>query len=357
MATKKPTIKDVAKEANVGISIVSYVLNNTPGRSIPNETKQRVFDAVKRLNFVPNAAARSMRTQKVMNVGLISTWDITNDSFTAMLQGIVDTLDQRGYTLTIGNIEKHNMEQSNVLKHYSQNKIEGILFMSHPSRVEEEEIYIHAFQKLAIPFVLLSGMSKDPMINSISLNYYQTSYLAAEQLIKLGHRHIGYLYSIDMERLMPEEVAARFNGYKAAMRTHELAIAEDAILKIDMDDMAWSDQEMIRYLQETRTTCGITAIVSYKTRYAAALMNIAIDCGVNIPKELSIISANYQSMAPFLYPSLSTVQFPLYEVGSKGAEILLQTIEGNQQTPMQMMYAGVLCSRGSEGTQCNLQKS
>ena len=101
---KTATIKDVAKEAGVSISVVSYVMNNNPNVSISKETREKVLRAAKKLNYTPNSIARSMRTKKSMIIGLATFWDISDSVFTDILKGVDSVAGKYGYSVTYCNI-------------------------------------------------------------------------------------------------------------------------------------------------------------------------------------------------------------------------------------------------------------
>ena len=114
---KTTTIKDVAKEAGVSISVVSYVLNNNPNVSISKETREKVLDAAKRLNYTPNRIAQSMRTKKSMIIGLATFWDISDSVFTDVLKGVDEVVGQKGYSVTYCNIT-NNFNPSKIIELY-----------------------------------------------------------------------------------------------------------------------------------------------------------------------------------------------------------------------------------------------
>src|SRR5215204_3579128 len=95
---RKPTQEDVARVAGVSQALVSYVINDTPTVSIPDETRRRIRDAVIELGYVPNSAARSLRTRKTMSIASLIP-DITNPFYPALERGIQDVAESNGYDL------------------------------------------------------------------------------------------------------------------------------------------------------------------------------------------------------------------------------------------------------------------
>lgn len=347
MSKKKVTIKEVAKAANVGISVVSYILNNTPGKTITPETRQRVLDAVQQLNYVPNAMAQSMRTQRIQNIGLVHTWEMTKEAFVNVLNGIVEVLERRGYSLTLCSIDHDHLEQSHFVKYYQQRKIEGVLFISHPSQAHREQAYIACLQKYGIPYVVMMGTHAHPSSNMIHLNYRHTAYLAAQYFAQGGHQRIGYVLSLDYQRKMPLETEERFQGYRQALADYHLETNEDFVLAIDLEKPDGDQMKIRDYLTRRMKEAGITALVAYKAITAVAVMKQAAQAGIRIPTDCPLIAANHENFASYLHPPLTTVEFPMAEVGRKGAETLLQVIEQPNLAPAQITYSGTLTLRDS----------
>ena len=123
---KRPTQQDVARSAGVSQATVSYVLNDRSTESVPEETRQRIRDAVQELGYVPNATARSLRTSKTQTIaGIIP--DITNPFYPALERGIQDVARQNNYDLIIYNTDGVAEQERNCLRSVQQARVDGVV--------------------------------------------------------------------------------------------------------------------------------------------------------------------------------------------------------------------------------------
>ena len=126
---KKATIKDVAKEAGVSISVVSYILNNTPGQSFTDETRKRVISAAKKLNYTPNYIAKGMRSRRSMNIGIVLYWNISDVIVNEMLKGISKITEKYDYNIVLC-LPSENKNQFSYIDAFKQRQVDGIIFVS-----------------------------------------------------------------------------------------------------------------------------------------------------------------------------------------------------------------------------------
>lgn len=318
MRVKRATIKDVAQKAGVSISAVSYVLNNTPGQSIPETTRIKVLNAAKELQYTPNSIARGMRTKRSMSIGLVSFWNVTDHVFNEIIAGVSKVADQNDYNIVFCNLNSDKREFS-YLELYKRQQIDGILFIS-PYEFRDgfdENVHVGKIKELKIPAVILNAYNQDDSVSSIYIDYFSTTYTAAEYLINLGHKEIGYLLP-NAYQLDQVQAVERLKGYRAALDDYGMTLNENNIFFIDKVG------EITDRIQAGK---GPTAIVANKTTYAQMFMKSMLDKGIRVPEQISVIAANNEPCAPFLYPSLTAIQLPLVEMGERGAQILIDSID------------------------------
>jgi len=333
---KPATIKDVAKEAGVSISVVSYVLNKNPNVSITRETRARVIDAARRLNYTANSIARGMRTKRSMAIGLATFWDISDSVFADVLKGIDSVIEERGYSVTYCNL-RNGLNADKVVDLYKRRQIDGAILFFHidPAGSFDETGFIGEIMKNGIPAVVINGNTEDPNMNYIYFDYHGTTYNAVNYLYKLGHRKFCYMLP-DKGEADDTQAKLRINGYKDALKDLNL---EDNGIYFDRESM----DDIIRLLKpdvitgdknkpETANSggaCALTAIVVNKTYYAVGLLKAFSENGINVPGSVSVIACNDEKYAGFLTPPLTTVRIPIYEIGKRSAEIMLEALEGN----------------------------
>lgn len=331
---KTVTIKDVANEAGVSISVVSYVLNSNPNVSISKETREKVFDAAKRLNYTPNSIARSMRTKKSMIIGLATFWDVSDSVFTDVLQGIDSVSEKNGYSVTYINI-RESYSGNKIVKLFNQRQIDGVILLLHvdPANSFNEIEFINNIKLNKIPAVVIDGGTKDPDISYVYIDYYGTSYTAVNYLYKHGHRKFCYMLPNEYE-VKNRQAIQRIAGYKEALRSLNLA---DSNLYFDSDSI----HEVIKLIKSTNTNKP-TAVVVNKTRYAASLLKVFAENGLKVPEDISVIACNDQNIAEFLTPPLTTIKVPTYAIGVKSAEMLFDILQGKSLSTKLKLSNGVI---------------
>lgn len=318
MRTKKVTIKDVAEKAGVSISIVSYVLNDTPGKTIPETTRNKVIQAARELDYSPNAIARGMRMKKTMAIGLVSFWDIAEPVFASILKGVSTVAAENGYSLVFCNLNKKEREFDYV-EFFKRAQIDGVLLISPPQAINSfnEGLHVETIKKYKIPAVILNGYTEDPSLSYIYIDYYNTTYMAVEYLARLGHKKVGYILPESGE-LSHSQARDRLKGFKDAVSDFALEKNEDFI---------FGSNEINKIIEMVNDNEAPTALVASKCPYAQRFIIEALKSKINIPEQISIIAANTEPYAPYLYPPLTTVQLPLQDIGERSAAILCETID------------------------------
>lgn len=304
----KITIKDVAKEAGVSISVVSYVLNHSKEKSISEETKQRVLAAAKRLNYIPNRIASGMRNKKSMSIGLVSYWDIEGSIFMKMLSGIYETASKSGYSVVFCSPES-GREDFSYLDYFRNRTVDGIIFISpYEARgLIDEVAHINRMKEAGSPFIMINGRLNLPDVNYINIDFYGSAYLATKYLIEKGHKDITFVAPLSAGYT---EIKQRQAGYRFAMK--------ESCLQENICDITDASKQLNK----------LKAIVADKSGAAHNIMVQALKQGVSIPNDLAIIACNTEPYSEFLFPPLSTVKIPAKEIGALAAKRLLSAIKG-----------------------------
>lgn len=315
---KMVTSSDVAREAGVSRATVSYILNNTQGVRISEETRQRVLDAAKKLGYHLDLNAQALKTNRSMSIGVVSRRNITESRFTNVLAGIKDVLSKEKYSIMICSDETDELGYPEYYRLYRQKKIDGIIFISYQEQlvIEKADKRAELMLKEQIPCVFADYHLKNPMVNCVDINYFHGAYIAAMYLIDKGHKKIAFL----VPDLDTEQERQRTEGVRKA--AEEADGVELYIYNAGKSGREFSDN-IIKVLNDRgKYTALITAWGSMgaKTLYHTSRMKI------DVPGEVAVISLAGDSAARFTYPKLSTCELPLYELGVRSARILIDNI-------------------------------
>lgn len=313
---KNVSSKDVAREVGVSQATVSYVLNNVPGIRIKPETRQAVLEAAQRLNYHPNLIARSMRLQKSMSIGVVSDKNVSSFWFMKVLEGIKDSLATKNYSITLCLNRSQELENAEHINYYSSNRIDGIIFVF-ASLSDEHIAYL---LDRNIPFVVIHSNVKNEMIRAVKTDMTNAMTKAVKHLKDQGFDKIAYFSTGSGDKW-----DRRFPEYIKAMESCGLSCRDDQIVKFASSDEEREDV-FESFLSKSEFPC---AVMSDSNNLAFSLLKFAAKKGIKVPDQLAVIAIGSSRFAELSYPSLSTVQEPLYEMGLRGAEMLFEIMKGN----------------------------
>lgn len=309
-------IKQVAKQAGVSIASVSHVINNT--RYVSDEVKRKVYEAMEELDYHPNSAARSLRSQKSNTIGLIVPVlpsDTSNFFFMMVAQGIQYTLKQRGYHLLLSNNTTEQIEdEQEQIKLFNSKLIDGLFIAS----IAEDVSYLNDIVHSNYPVVFIDRNPTGYNGDCVLADGIGGAYEAVKTLILKGHRRIGLLTG----ELGITTSNERYVGYKKALADHDIPFDSSMVR------MAESNFESgYESVKDLLTEQEITALFIANNVLTMGAMRYIQERRIQIPAELAIIGFDDYDWTQITSPPLSVIRQPSYEIGVKAAEIMLERIE------------------------------
>jgi DNA-binding LacI/PurR family transcriptional regulator len=313
-------LRTLAEHLELSQTTVSLVLNNSPSaRSIPQETRERVREAARRLNYRPNYFARSLRQSRSMSVGVLAP-DLSEGYFTRVMSGVVAELRAAHYFYFTA---CHDWNQE-LIETYPrmlvERAVDGFLLLNTPAN----QIAV------PVPVVAISAHSAAEKVTNIVLNHHRAVFQALMHLYELGHRRIaimrgpGAIPDSEVRWQSIQQVAA------------EIGLKLDRNLVIRIDATGWSMKAgqhpmapeigykpMAALLERTR---DFTAVFCFNDIAAIGAIRALKDAGLNVPGDVSVVGFDDIQSAAFAMPSLTTVRQPLAEMGKRGAQVLLERI-------------------------------
>ncbi|MFE4712233.1 MULTISPECIES: LacI family DNA-binding transcriptional regulator [Paenibacillus] len=304
----KPTIRDVAKMAEVSISTVSRVMNYPD--SVVESKRKRVMDAVQKLQYQPNAFARGLIFKKSFTLGLLIP-DIENLYFAGIIRGMQDACIKLGYSLMICNTDRDKERLLSYIDNFHEKQVDGIVFAS-------DVLYPEYYDKLVgcrIPFVLLSSHTYDYEIPSIEVDDEAAAYDAVKFLIELGHKEIGMIgFNHDNSIAGPP----RYEGFIRALTECGL---EQNIGKIRYANHRF--EHAYEAAHELFTAYPeLTAVFCVADEFAMGTISYLKDRNIHVPGQVSVVGFDNLRMSSMFIPKLTTIAQPIYELGYRAAEKL-----------------------------------
>lgn len=338
MAVKRVGIKDVAKEAGVSATTVSYVLNQKPSQSISAETTQRVWEAVKRLNYVPNLNARSLSSRRSNLIGVVipqtepgKEFMFSNPFYGELLSAIELTARRAGYHLLLSGTS----EDQSYLSVAQNRGVDGIIIVgAYPGRNLEE------LRGLAVPIVLVDSYVKDATFHTIGIEDREGARMAAEYLIGRGHRRIAFVSGSIRENGVNSK---RYQGYCDAMRAAGLPVTEDD-LYVNTVSFEYGVEAAGEYLRRGRRQ---TAAFAAADVLAMGMVKGLLQRGVRVPQELSVVGFDDICLSQMCYPSLTTVRQDIARKGREAVGIIIEAAAGGDYAKQERIFPLTLVERES----------
>ncbi len=189
---KRTTLKDVAQEAGVTAATVSYVINNTPGQSIRPETRRRVLQAARRLNYMPNAHARTLRSRNVPCVGVVLRRNLSVPRFSQMAYGIQTRLEEDDYNVLLLGNRTDALGHADYASAYLAGRVGGIIFIGIENEGPDAES-LKVLSDESAPLVVFDCQQQADTYSTVDLDYRGGARLITSRVLERGCRRVIYL--------------------------------------------------------------------------------------------------------------------------------------------------------------------
>ncbi|HZB89428.1 MAG TPA: LacI family DNA-binding transcriptional regulator [Terracidiphilus sp.] len=344
-APVRVNLRTLAEYLELSQTTVSLVLNNSPSaKSIPQETRARIVEAAGRLNYRPNYFARSLRQSRSMSVGVLAP-DLSEGYFTRVMSGVVEELTRAHYFYFTA---CHDWKRE-LIERYPrmlvERAVDGFLLLNTSAGPID----------MPVPVVAISGHIAAAGVTNIVLDHHSAVEGALKHLYDLGHRRIAFMHG---PRVIPDS-DFRWESILEVARAMGLRIDPAHVTRIDAA-AGWSLKSgahpmapeigyrpMQALLEKSRS---FTAIFCFNDIAAIGAMRALKEAGLSVPGDVSVVGFDDILTAAYCTPSLTTVRQPLFEMGKRGAQILLERIaDRDKQFPAEIVVAPELVVRESSG--------
>jgi len=320
---KPPSIKDIAKRAEVSITTVSFILNGKAEKMrISKEVIKRVEEIIQELGFKPNQVARSLRTGNTKTIGLIVE-DISNPFFSAIARLIEDKAYKKGYKISYSSTENDPVKARELIEMFKSRKVDAYIIAPVPG-IEED---IRQLLAERIPVVIFDRNLPDLDVNYVVVDNLEGGYSATEFLIKKGRKNIAFV-TVDVE---VDQINNRFLGYQKALRDHGITANEKTLVKIPFDATEEDTNNLLKVLFEENPQIDA---VFFSTNYLAVRGLFFLK---SIQKPINdgfmIVAYDDQDVFRIHTPPISVVDQPIEQIAEKIIDIILQELSADRSLP------------------------
>lgn len=329
------TIKDIAKVANVSHTTVSRALRGHP--AIAPQTAARIREIADELGYVPNTAARGLKTSRSGILGVIVR-RIVDPFFSEVLQGIEDVLQERGYSLFLAASHRDPNRERVIIQAMSERRVDGVIICS-TQVSQQQQRRLAAFN---VPTVLINNQALEDVTHSIYHDDVAGSREVTKYLIGLGHRRVAYLGNLRGGRTN----ADRLQGYREALDAAGIRQRPEYLREAGHGLAAGGAEAAAGFLHLSEPP---TAIVCYNDVMAIGATQVLQAAGIKVPEQCSVTGFDNIELAAYVTPPLTTFSQPKYELGREAALMMLRLLESGdgESADDVLTLRGKLVIRGS----------
>ncbi|MFP3846879.1 LacI family DNA-binding transcriptional regulator [Priestia filamentosa] len=326
----KITIRSVAEEAGVSIGTVSKVINNSG--KISEKTRKKVFQAMQKLNYKPDAAAASLRGKRTKLIGLLVP-DISNPFYAGIARSIEDRSHEVGLNVMLCSTDNNTEKEKNYLALLTSQRVDGLVVAS----AFRSTVLLQETIDRGIPSVLIASEIPQLSINTVTVDDYKGGYLATSHLLDLGHKDIAII----SENVRSNE--PRLAAYKDSMREAGIDVKPEYIMKTEATiQKGYECAKKLLLLDEKPT-----AIFACNDLLAAGVIQAAKELELDLPRELSVVGFDNTVLSTTTAPMLTTISQPIKQMGAKVVDLLRQEMEESKGHKERLLMAPELMVRQS----------
>lgn len=330
------TLEDIARLCGVSRSTVSRVINGDI--NVKEETRRNVQQVINQYNFQPNLAARGLASGRLNVIGVVIPAEVsvifTDPYFPILLQGISRFCNEHNYSIMLW-LAEPDYERRMITGILHNGLVDGVVVAS----VLIDDTIIHSLMDSKMPFVLV-GRHPTLDVNFLDVDNFQAGRRATMHLVHLGYKRIATITGI-MNQVAGYD---RYQGYVKALQDSGITVRTELALEGNFSEKGGYNamQRLIKYKPD--------AVFIASDMMAFGAMRALREARLSIPDDIAIVGFDDIPGSDKTEPPLTTVRQPIYQMGSKAAEMLIDLIENPSQTPQKCLLGTELVVRESCGS-------
>jgi len=308
---KKITIKDVAHLSGFSISTVSHVINGT--RHVEENTREKVLYAIKILDYKPNILARSLKGKGTSTIGVIIS-DIREGFFAEVIKAIESTANCRGYNVILCDSEDSTEKESFYIDILIRKGIDGLIFAPVDTSISHEELMLNL-----VPTVQIDRKLHYFITDFVGIDNVRSAEIATNHLFENGYRQIGFLgYGHEVYTM-----EKRIEGYNKAV------FSRGIMVKPLIKTIGYNQEGVSSSIKEwISCNSNIDALICGNDEICFSALAALEEMGLNIPREVGIISFDDSKWFRFLKCPVTALKQPTQNIGERAVTLLADRIEG-----------------------------
>ncbi|WP_131536342.1 LacI family DNA-binding transcriptional regulator [Pedobacter nototheniae] len=338
---EKILIKDIASQLNVSITTVSFVINGkAKEKNISDALAKRVMDLVEKLDYQPNALAKSLRTGKTKILGFLVD-DISEPFFSGIARFIDEKASEMGYKILFSSTRNDKKKAIELLQIFKDRHVDGYI-IALPEGLEEE---ISKLIQSNHPVVLFDRYVPELKSDYVVIDNQGSTYEATQHLIFNGYKNIGFI-TIDTEQ---QQMIDRLAGYEQAINENKLTLHTK---KLNYVDSADSIKQMTQFFN---TEEGLDAVIFAANYICMDGLRTFKQMEINILEDLAVVSFDDFELLEFCNPPVTAIAQPVKAIAERIMKTLLSKLNAEKRSTdyMESVLPAILNIRGSSARKIN----
>lgn len=308
-------MKDIARELGVSVVTVSKALRNHD--DISEETRERVLQRMRDLNYRPNLAARALVTGRSFIVGFVVP-GLLHSFFGEVAKGLTNVFRKKGYGLVIATSEEEPELEQQEIEQLLARRVDALIVATTQAAADS----FHRIEEQNVPLVLIDRRIGDLAANFVGVDDQTVGAIATEHLIQAGCKRIAFIYGTKLSTAL-----GRLEGYRRALERHGIAFRPEYARAHDetgdaTDDASYATMKELLVLEEPPD-----GVFCFNDQFALNAMKAVLDAGLRIPEDVAIVGSGNIQHADFLRVPLTTVDQNSIAIGERAAKLALSLIE------------------------------
>jgi LacI family transcriptional regulator len=306
----RPTLKDVCREALVSEATVSRVINNSP--LVHQRTRERVLQAIGKLGYTPNAAARNLSTNRTDVIGVVFH-QMSSGFFALVMAGVDKAAREKGYHLLSAFTHDDQDPTKTYCRMFDEMRVDGVVILDQSL----SDSFIDQLRQYHRPVVMIQRELKDPQISSIAVENRKGACAAVKHLLSLGYDDLLVVRGPEGA----QDAQLRLEGCKDALRE-----SGRSGTKCRYIDGFYAPQAALDAFREYRSKNGLPrAVFALNDAMALSILKELKTTGVKVPEQVAIVGFDGVDTAE--YVGLTTIETPMTELGEGAVRLFLRRIE------------------------------
>ncbi len=330
-----PRLKDIAQDLNLSVVTISKVLRDHP--DIGAETRERVLQRMKEVNYRPNLAARALVTGRSYAMGLIVP-DLVHPFFGEVAKSLSSVLRQKGYSLVLSSSDDDPRLERQEIEQLLARRVDVLVVAS----VQKDGGIFQHIREQKTPVVLIDRRFEAVNGHFVGIDDIAAGRIATEHLLEVGCRSLAHIGGPDVST-----AAGRLQGYREVLRQREILERPGTVILREHGDDAGdrSGYQAMRRLLELKPRPD--GVFCYNDPTAMGAMKAVLEASLRVPEDVAIVGCGNVTYADFLRIPLTSVDQKSEEIGKRAAKLALSILENPPNRMKQIVLTPTLVIRAS----------